>query len=108
MKFRKYKLSDLIVDCLSRILAHAGFDARETIRFWESRKQAEVSECSPQRAEENIVQSHSLVRRIMGAAHPVHEARVIRLKMELHRWETERMKVLRKMEKMAAGERRWH
>lgn len=40
----------------------------------------------------------SLVRRIMGATHPAHEARVARLKNELARWENERQKHLRKIE----------
>lgn len=31
----------------ARILAHAGFDARKTVDFWERRRAAEVSECSP-------------------------------------------------------------
>ena len=83
-----------------RILAHAGYDARETVQFWEHRQAAIVSECSPQRAEQNVAEGASLVRRIMSATHPVHEARVARLKNELARWETERQRTIRKI--------KWH
>lgn len=38
------------------------------------------------------------MRRIAGATHPAHEARVARLKIELARWENERQKHLRKIE----------
>ncbi|KAH8118036.1 hypothetical protein DFH11DRAFT_873748 [Phellopilus nigrolimitatus] len=102
----------------ARILAHAGFDARKTVDFWERRRAASVSECSPQRAAENAdfeydpaaavpgavptrSLSSRLARRIVGVTHPVHEARVLRLKSELQRWQTERAKVLRRLRKQA-------
>ena len=37
----------------ARILAHAGRDARATIAFWEQRREADVSECTPRRAAQN-------------------------------------------------------
>ncbi|KAI5122271.1 hypothetical protein M0805_002352 [Coniferiporia weirii] len=108
----------------ARILAHAGFDARKTVDFWERRRAADVSECSPQRAAERAESkdlaaplegtmigvaaalSTKLARRIMGATHPVHEARVLRLKSELQRWETVRAKTLRKRARLLEKERR--
>ena len=101
----------------ARILAHAGFDARETVSFWERRRDATLSECSPSRAAENAKEREEslvvsmleedsamntlpvrLARRIVGVTHPSHEARLLRLKSELQRWETERVKALKKRE----------
>ncbi|KAI1797232.1 peptidase family M48-domain-containing protein [Ganoderma leucocontextum] len=75
-----------------RLLAHAGFDPREAVRFWESRSHnAQTAECSPTRAEAAVVEEPStaarMARRIMGETHPVHELRVDKLKSELERWE---------------------
>ena len=75
-----------------RLLAHAGFDPREAVRFWEDRSHnAQTAECSPQRAEAFVAQEASsattIARRIMGETHPVHELRVEKLKSELERWE---------------------
>lgn len=109
----------------TRILAHAGFDARATIKFWKNRRDAELSECSPSMELERaryFVDKHKpatpsddsyselatkLVRRIMSAAHPAHEARLLRLKNELHRWEIERERALRKREKKRMWQKKW-
>jgi hypothetical protein len=77
-----------------RLLAHAGFDARQAVRFWENRQATpKNAECSLTRAE-SFEQHESLQRRIMGSGHPVNEVRVERLKSELTRWEKERREAL--------------
>ncbi|PFH53000.1 hypothetical protein AMATHDRAFT_138652 [Amanita thiersii Skay4041] len=76
----------------ARLLAHAGFDAREAVRFWEARSD-DLGECStpgsPTKDTSGGVRSN-LARSIMGASHPVHEIRIEKLKEELERWESER------------------
>lgn len=82
-----------------RLLAHAGFDAREAISFWEQRALS-ATECAhaesidPASSDEPISKSERLIRRIAGTGHPVNEARVDKLKSELVRWETERRAAL--------------
>ncbi|EJD06553.1 uncharacterized protein FOMMEDRAFT_165320 [Fomitiporia mediterranea MF3/22] len=103
----------------ARILAHAGFDARHMVSFWEQRRDANLSECSSSRSAEHakdydyegslVVSALEdgankslgvrLARRIVGATHPAHEARLLRLKSELQRWEIERAKAIRRREK---------
>ncbi|KAJ3781773.1 hypothetical protein GGU10DRAFT_96191 [Lentinula aff. detonsa] len=83
----------------ARLLAHAGFDAREAISFWEQRALS-ATECAhaesidPASSDEPISKGASLIRRIAGTGHPVNEARVDKLKSELVRWETERRAAL--------------
>ncbi|KAJ3714279.1 hypothetical protein C8R42DRAFT_592132 [Lentinula raphanica] len=83
----------------ARLLAHAGFDAREAVSFWEQRALS-ATECGhaesidPASADEPISKSARLIRRIAGTGHPVNEARVDKLKSELVRWETERRAAL--------------
>ncbi|KAJ3936330.1 MAG: hypothetical protein NXY57DRAFT_886137 [Lentinula lateritia] len=83
----------------ARLLAHAGFDAREAISFWEQRALS-ATECAhaesidPASSDEPISKSERLIRRIAGTGHPVNEARVDKLKSELVRWETERRAAL--------------
>ncbi|EJF64533.1 peptidase family M48-domain-containing protein [Dichomitus squalens] len=89
-----------------RLLAHAGFDPREAVRFWEDRNlNAQTAECSPQRAEAVVEQETSsaatIARRIMGETHPVHELRVEKLKSELERWEHKREEARRAREQHA-------
>jgi len=74
----------------ARLLAHAGFDAREAVKFWENRSGAEV-ECARHETENSDKQ---VARRIMGNTHPVSELRVNSLKKELERWEDVRQKFL--------------
>jgi Zn-dependent protease with chaperone function len=80
-----------------RLLAHAGFDARHAVSFWEKRQ---VSTMTPEKLEAkvSIGNNSSIVRQIMGSGHPVDEVRVESLKSELARWETERQAVLRRLE----------
>lgn len=114
-KFGSRELTKLGVYCTSmkqefeadsvslRILAHAGFDPRLAVAFWENREDArKVAECS------SAVQSESgwkLARRIMGATHPVHGVRIEKLKSELLRWELERRAALH-MKKVGNVEKR--
>lgn len=63
-----------------RLLAHAGFDARDAVSFWEKRS-ASQAECA-------LVDSS--VKPMVGATHPLNQDRVQVLKNELVRWETER------------------
>lgn len=71
------------------LLAHAGFDARVAIQFWESRqKDPKAAECAVTHAEQP--KDPNLARRIMGSTHPFHDIRVDKLKDELVRWELER------------------
>ncbi|KAJ3855053.1 hypothetical protein EV368DRAFT_80053 [Lentinula lateritia] len=85
----------------ARLLAHAGFDARDAISFWEHRALS-ATECAHAEAidpasssDEPISKSERLIRRIAGTGgHPVNEARVDKLKSELVRWETERRAAL--------------
>ncbi|CCM01381.1 uncharacterized protein FIBRA_03431 [Fibroporia radiculosa] len=73
----------------ARLLAHAGFDPRHAVRFWESRHEtADMSECSTATHEE------SLPRRWTGSGHPVNKIRVQKLKEELDRWEVAKQKAL--------------
>ncbi|KAJ7494753.1 peptidase family M48-domain-containing protein [Mycena galericulata] len=75
----------------ARLLAHAGYDARKAVTFWESRSK---SECSS--ADRKELPSSSFVHKITGSKHPVNEVRVNSLKEELLRWETERRAELRR------------
>lgn len=84
--------SKLVAHASYRLLAHAGFDPREAVRFWESRSRcAQTAECSPARAEAAAAYEAStaamVARKIMGETHPVHELRIEKLKSELERWE---------------------
>ena len=72
-----------------RLLAHAGFDARDAVKFWENRSGAEAAECARHGTDQE-----QLARRIMGETHPVSELRINSLKKELERWEDVRQKFL--------------
>ncbi|KAJ7639875.1 hypothetical protein DFH06DRAFT_1053620 [Mycena polygramma] len=79
----------------ARLLAHAGYDARKAVTFWENRSSS-TSECAS--AERKDSPSSSFVHNITGSKHPVSEVRVNSLKGELLRWETERRAELRRRE----------
>ena len=83
----------IMVSCppVCRLLAHAGFDAREAVKFWETQS-GRITECAPSEVE--ISSHHGSVRRIVGSSHPVNEVRVERLREELARWETEKQAVM--------------
>ncbi|CAK5268510.1 unnamed protein product [Mycena citricolor] len=77
----------------ARLLAHAGFDARQAVSFWENRCNAE---CSSSGSAKHDHPSSSFVHKITGSGHPVNEVRVSKLREELVRWETERRAELHK------------
>ncbi|KAJ2985432.1 hypothetical protein NUW54_g10154 [Trametes sanguinea] len=100
------RLHSTVADALSRILAHAGFDPRHALRFWENRHDTpETAECSPGRAEEAAAPQWQLTRRLMGDTHPVHQVRVQKLKAELDRWEEERRAARARREAERAAQR---
>ncbi|KAG5643013.1 hypothetical protein DXG03_001751 [Asterophora parasitica] len=74
----------------ARLLAHAGFDARDAVKFWEVRS---MTECSRTDSIEPRLK-FNVARQIMGSTHPVNELRIEGLKEELARWETERAAVI--------------
>ncbi|KAJ7104139.1 hypothetical protein B0H15DRAFT_808715 [Mycena belliarum] len=79
----------------ARLLAHAGFDARNAVTFWENRSSS--AECaSADRKQPQEHPSSSFVHKITGSQHPVNDVRVNSLKGELLRWETERRAELRR------------
>ncbi|KAG1798534.1 peptidase family M48-domain-containing protein [Suillus plorans] len=75
----------------ARILAHAGFDARQAVAFWEHKQNTpQAAECSLTSRPETSNSSWALTRQIMGSSHPVNEVRIEKLKSELVRWELEK------------------
>ncbi|EIW83758.1 hypothetical protein CONPUDRAFT_80361 [Coniophora puteana RWD-64-598 SS2] len=87
----------------ARLLAHAGFDARDAVTFWERRhSNTKATDCgSTVRPPESpvIQEARTLAHRIVGQRHPVDEVRVEKLKGELVRWELERRVALRRRER---------
>lgn len=82
-----------------RILAHAGFDARNAITFWERRSEEDV-ECARVGKCQDEDDAQHLERKISSAAHPIGQQRVRHLRDELYRWEQERRQAIeqRKMQ----------
>jgi hypothetical protein len=76
------------------------------VQFWEDRADvSQVSECVASaafdRREHDKSQSQSqgpFTLMIVGSGHPVNEVRVEKLREELHRWRTERERVLTKLQ----------
>ncbi|KAI9439969.1 hypothetical protein H4582DRAFT_1944190, partial [Lactarius indigo] len=92
----------------ARLLAHAGFDPRSAVRFWEDRADVhQASECVASAAfdsehrEEQAQSTFAL--RIMGSGHPMNQVRVEELRKELDRWRTERERVLTELREMQGG-----
>ncbi|KAF5342078.1 hypothetical protein D9611_001900 [Ephemerocybe angulata] len=79
----------------ARILAHAGYDARDAIRFWERRNEDDL-ECHRHGTRPDAIQQ--IARNIVGTGHPVNELRVEGLRKELDRWEAERQKAAAKLQ----------
>ncbi|KAF8638291.1 hypothetical protein AX17_002311 [Amanita inopinata Kibby_2008] len=75
---------------IDRLLAHAGFDAREAVRFWEERSSQPAECATPGSHSRESDRSNTLAHGIMGSSHPINEVRVDKLKKELERWEAER------------------
>ncbi|KAJ7593138.1 hypothetical protein C8J56DRAFT_491990 [Mycena floridula] len=81
----------------ARLLAHAGFDARNAVTFWENRS-CQPTECAHAEEIDSTTSRDNLSRSIMGSKHPVNETRVECLKRELVRWETERRAALLRLQ----------
>ncbi|KAF8627021.1 hypothetical protein AX15_004602 [Amanita polypyramis BW_CC] len=92
-KFGEYCTSwkqEIEADVVSaRLLAHAGFDARAAVKFWEER--ASGGCLSPGRDMHG-----TMIRGIRGGiySHPLNEMRIGVFKEELQRWEDERKAIL--------------
>jgi len=83
---RKLEIEADIVS--ARLLAYAGFDPREAIKFWETRiDESKHAECAVQ-GKTRDASSRSVASWAMGRSetHPLHEERVRRLKQELESW----------------------
>jgi len=90
----------------ARLLAHAGFDSRKAVQFWEDRAEAyHGSECVASAAfdrehretRENESQ-RTFTLKIVGSGHPMNEVRVEKLRGELDRWRSERERVLAELQ----------
>lgn len=75
-----------------RLLAHAGFDARGAVRFWENRSSNTKSVDCAKKASGEPSLDERLAMSLWGQTHPVNEIRVDALKQELARWEVERQR----------------
>ncbi|KAH9945374.1 peptidase family M48-domain-containing protein, partial [Epithele typhae] len=72
----------------ARLLAHAGFDPREAVRFWEGRlDEPQAAECSTRPSPDS---ASAMARKMSGETHPLHETRISKLRAELERWEKSR------------------
>ncbi|KDQ59228.1 hypothetical protein JAAARDRAFT_154529 [Jaapia argillacea MUCL 33604] len=88
----------------ARLLAHAGFDARRAVDFWETRQESsQTAECSLSTAEKKLGQrqgqTHTnygrLAMLMAGSDHPQTEVRIGKLKGELERWGAERERMIK-------------
>ncbi|KAI0322593.1 hypothetical protein OF83DRAFT_1048941 [Amylostereum chailletii] len=86
-----------------RLLAHAGFDPRLAVQFWERRDDAECAPGSVTHQQREDQLQHSYARRIMGSGHPINKLRVERLRAELERWVRERTRVRAEQDSAAAA-----
>ena len=95
----------------ARLLAHAGFDARRAVEFWETRQNApKSSKCCPAKCPDTDgppgSDSWNPARRIMGSSHPVNEVRIEKLKSELVRWELEKRVAVQRRAEGKSSERK--
>ncbi|KAI6154473.1 hypothetical protein EDD17DRAFT_1764911 [Pisolithus thermaeus] len=108
-KLGEYRTSvsqEIEADIVSaRLLAHAGFDARQTIAFWESQQNStgttDLSFTSPDIHGAGRILTH----RIAGISRPVNGVRIERLKDELMRWELEKRVALKRRQVGKLAER---
>ncbi|KAH9917032.1 peptidase family M48-domain-containing protein [Fomitopsis serialis] len=95
----------------ARLLAHAGFDPRHAVRFWENRSEsAHNAECAHAPKDE-VVEERTGIGKVLphrwaGSAHPLNVERVRKLKQELERWEEERRRAREASAAPAPGWRR--
>lgn len=87
-----------------RLLALAGWDARNAIDFWESRINAPVSQEMRRQAVQTqlpgVLPGALWVSQdggVHSSSHPVDELRVQKLREEIHRWEVEKERALQKL-----------
>jgi hypothetical protein len=90
----------------ARLLAHAGFDARKAVEFWEGRQDVPKSARCSSASTDASPDTWNPARRIMGASHPVHEVRIEKLKSELVRWELEKRVTVQRRAEGKSSERR--
>jgi hypothetical protein len=91
-----------------RLLAHAGFDPRRAVQFWEDRADGfQGSECVASAAFDQAEQRHresqsqrAFTLMIMGSGHPVNGVRVEKLRGELGRWRAERERALTQLRRV--------
>jgi len=107
-EYRTSQKQEIEADLVSaRLLAHAGFDPRQAIRFWESRQETpQTADCSPAHAGDFFAHDESPPHRWMGDSHPMHKVRVQKLKEELDRWEDERRRAREEKQMMGKARRR--
>jgi hypothetical protein len=96
------------------LLAHAGFDPRRAVQFWEGRAEVSpVTDCvacsgaafdrevrgkdQSQQQGQQQQQQRTFPLKIVGSGHPMNEVRVEKLRGELDRWRTERERTLAKL-----------
>ena len=91
----------IIVLALHRLLAHAGFDPRRAIQFWEDRCEDTNGDCSispysheVKEEQKRQKENWNMAMRLTSSDHPMNEVRVAELKTELQRWRDEREKVI--------------
>ncbi|TFY83295.1 hypothetical protein EWM64_g725 [Hericium alpestre] len=90
-EFCTTRTQEIEADVVSaRLLAHAGFDARRAVDFWERKHSvdSELMECTP--STPRRTHSDSLAMRLVGSGHPVQDLRMQKLREELNRWREER------------------
>ncbi|KAI5996739.1 hypothetical protein EDD15DRAFT_2387139 [Pisolithus albus] len=106
-EYRTTVSQEIEADVVSaRLLAHAGFDARQTVAFWESRQNStETTDPSPTAPSDVHGTGWILADRIMGISRPVNGVRIERLKNELTRWELEKKVALKRRQVGQPAER---
>lgn len=93
-----------IISRNDRLLAHAGFDPRRAVQFWEDRSDEANAECGPtanpvstadKAAQKKVKkESWSMAMKLTSSDHPMNEVRVKELRAELRRWQEEREKMV--------------
>jgi hypothetical protein len=104
----KLTLTIFFLRFVHRLLAHAGFDPRRAVQFWEDRAEVfQGSECVASAAFDREHRENQSERaftlKIAGSGHPVNEVRVEKLREELGRWRTERERVVTELQGRRGG-----
>jgi Zn-dependent protease with chaperone function len=90
-----------------RLLAYAGFDARDAVRFWQKRIEVNPNaECTTKRSDCPVSNSKmALTHKITGDDHPLAETRILRLREELQSWDEQRQMRLEERRESRTAER---